>query len=233
MDFYTKNDSRRQFLRLLGGGAASLLAFRLFPNEAAAFVVSGDYAQELVKTPAQTEGPFFPDKMPLDTDNDLVIINSRTTPAAGVVTHLSGRIVDALGHPVRNALIEIWQVDANGAYLHSGSDNREKFDKNFQGYGRFLTDSTGAYYFRTIKPVAYPGRTPHIHVKVSKKNQELLTTQCYIKGEPRNTNDGVLLGIADARARASVIVPFDPLKDSKAGELSAKFEIVLGMTPGA
>ena len=106
-------------------------------------------------------------------------------------------------------------------------------DANFQGFGRFLTGSSGEYYFRTIKPVAYPGRTPHIHFKVKKSSKELITTQCYIKGEPRNARDGVLRDIRDAKARESVIVDFVPVKDSRIGELAAKFDIVLDKTPEA
>lgn len=207
--------SRRLFLGTLG---ASL------------FTTPGLFAEELTKTPAQTEGPFYPNKLPLDTDNDLLILNSSITPAVGTITHLTGKITDLKGTPIRNAVIEIWQVDNNGAYLHTGSSNKDKSDKNFQGFGRFLTGSTGEYYFRTIKPVLYPGRCPHIHVKVKKGNKELLTTQCYIKGEPTNEKDGVLRGIKDAKARESVIVAFDPIKESKIGELAAHFDIVLGLT---
>src|SRR5215510_3703916 len=92
--------------------------------------VPGAFAEELIKTPAQTEGPFYPDKLPLDTDNDLIVVNDSTTPAVGKITHLTGRILDAKGSPVKNAVVEIWQCDNNGVYLHSGSDNRKKFDKN-------------------------------------------------------------------------------------------------------
>src|SRR5687767_434439 len=95
---------------------------------AALFTVRGAFAEELVRTPAQTEGPFYPDKLPLDTDNDLLIINDGITPAVGEVTWLSGRVLDARGEPVRNALVEIWQVDNNGAYLHSGTDNAARRD---------------------------------------------------------------------------------------------------------
>src|ERR687888_1861235 len=98
--------NRRGFLRSLAFGAAL-------------FTVPGAFAEELVRTPAQTEGPFYPDKLPLDTDNDLLIINDSITPAVGEVTHLSGRILDAKGDPVRNAVVEIWQVDHNGAYIHT------------------------------------------------------------------------------------------------------------------
>ncbi len=198
---------------------------------AVAFTTRGWFAQQLVETPRQTEGPFYPDKLPLDTDNDLLIINDAITPAVGQVTHLSGRILDARGDPVWNAAVEIWQVDGNGVYIHSQSGNRQNRDGNFQGFGRFLTGSTGEYYFRTVRPVPYPGRTSHIHFKIWKGRRELLTTQCYVKGEPGNAQDSVLNGIRDPAARASVIVDFAPLTGSRIGELAARFDIVLGVTP--
>jgi protocatechuate 3,4-dioxygenase, beta subunit len=211
-------DSRRTFLGRLASGLV------LFAGGSA-------FADDLVRTPRQTEGPFYPDKLPLDTDNDLLVINENLTPAVGEVTYLSGRILNARGEPMRNAVVEIWQVDQHGAYLHSGSGNKEKQDRNFQGFGRFLTGATGEYLFRTLKPVPYPGRTPHIHFAVKLKGQEKFITQCYIKGEPRNEQDGVLKGIQDARQRASVIVPFAPIPGARAGELAARFDIVLGLTP--
>ncbi|MFZ9794328.1 MAG: intradiol ring-cleavage dioxygenase, partial [Gemmataceae bacterium] len=138
---------------------------------------------------------------------------------------------DSKGNPVRNALVEIWQCDANGAYLHTRTGNKAKQDANFQGFGKFLTSSTGEYYFRTIKPVPYPGRTPHIHFKVRHEGKDVLTTQCYIKGEERNEKDGIYRGIRDAKQRDSVTVDFNPMKNSKLGELAANFNIVLGITP--
>lgn len=214
-------ESRRGFL-----GATFTLG-------AAVFTTPGLFAEELalVRTPRQTEGPFYPNKLPLDTDNDLLIINNSITPAVGAVTHLSGRILDVKGEPVRNAVVEIWQVDSKGAYLHTASANRKERDENFQGFGRFLTGSSGEYYFRTVKPVAYPGRTPHIHFKIRKGGKELLTTQCYVKGDPGNDRDGILRGIKDAKARAAVIVDFAAVKNSRIGELAARFDIVLGITP--
>ncbi len=210
--------SRRLFLGTLALGAT-------------AFYARGAFADELTRTPKQTEGPFYPDKLPLDTDNDLLIINDSITPSIGEITHLSGRVLDTNGTPLRNAVVEIWQVDGKGAYLHTGTDNADKRDKNFQGFGRFTTASTGEYYFRTIKPVAYPGRTPHIHFKIKRNGKELLTTQCYIKGDPKNDRDGVLRSIRDAKVRESVLVSFEPMAGSKLGELTAKFNIVLGVTP--
>lgn len=200
---------------------------------AAAFTVRGAFADELVKTPKQTEGPFYPNHLPLDTDNDLIIINETITPAVGEITHLTGRILDANGNPIRNALVEIWQCDHGGSYLHTGDTNTAHKDKNFQGFGRFLTGSTGEYYFRTIKPVPYPGRTPHIHYKIKKGSKELLTTQCYIKGHEGNMRDGVYRNIKDVKARDSVSVDFRPIEKSKIGELAARFDVILGFTPDA
>jgi protocatechuate 3,4-dioxygenase beta subunit len=148
----------------------------------------------------------------------------------GEITHLSGRILDAKDQPIRNALIEIWQVDNKGVYLHSG-DKHAARDKNFQGFGRFLTGSSGEYYFRTIRPVKYPGRTPHIHFAVKLKGQEKWTTQCYIQGEPENERDGVYRSISDAEQRAAVTVDFARIPGSRAGELAARFDIVTGFTP--
>ena len=210
--------SRRLFLGSLALGAS-------------AFMVPGVFAEELTRTPRQTEGPFYPDRLPLDTDNDLLIINDSITPAVGTITHLTGRVCDLKGNPVRNAVVEIWQCDNSGAYLHSGTSNRDKRDKNFQGFGRFLTSSKGEYYFRTIKPVPYPGRTPHIHVKVKKGGKELLTTQLYIKGEPQNQRDGIFRSVRDPKAQAALLAEFVPLKGSRIGELQAQFNIVLGLTP--
>lgn len=210
--------SRRIFLSsaVLGAAGASLFT-------------PGVFADRLTQTPSQTEGPFYPDKMPLDTDNDLLIINNSITPAVGAITHLSGRILDRRGEPIRNAIVEIWQVDNNAAYLHTGSVNGNKRDGNFQGFGRFVTASTGEYYFRTIKPVVYPGRqAPHIHFAVRIKGRDKFTTQCYVKGHPGNANDFVLKAISDPKARESVIVPFAPVPSSKIGEHAAKFDIVLG-----
>ena len=211
---------RRQFLSRLSCAAAL-------------FATPGAFAEALLQTPRQTEGPFYPDHLPLDTDNDLIIVNDSLTSAVGEITWLSGRILDAKGDPIRNATVEIWQCDNRGVYLHTGSDNKTKRDVNFQGFGRFLTGSSGEYLFRTIKPVAYPGRTPHIHFAVKFKGRDKFTTQCYIQGEPQNERDGVLRGISDAKARASVIVPFTPVKNSTANELAAKFDIVMGFTPEA
>lgn len=215
--------SRRSFVKGTVIGAAGLMLPSFWQ-------VRGAFAEALTITPRQTEGPFYPDRLPLDTDNDLIIVNDGITPAVGEITHLVGKLQDANGNPLRNAVVEIWQVDGNGVYLHSRSAG-EKRDANFQGFGRFLTGSNGEYYFRTVKPVPYPGRTPHIHFKVKQRGEREFTTQCYIKGHAQNDRDGIYRGMRDAKARESVTVNFKPLKDSKTGELEAKFDIVLGVTP--
>ena len=213
--------TRRYFLSSLAASGGTLL------------FAPGVLAEQLVLTPRQTEGPFYPITLPLDTDNDLIVVDAGLTPAAGTITHLTGRVLDQRGAPVRNAQVEIWQCDARGVYLHPGSDRAGQRDANFQGFGRFLTGTSGEYYFRTIKPVPYPGRTPHIHFKIRRGGQTLLTTQCYVDGEPLNARDGVLRGISDPRALESVMVPFRPLPQSTVSELRARFDIVLGLTPEA
>src|ERR1043166_9324104 len=210
MNVIISGASRRNFLRQVGFAAAMM-------------TVPGAFAEELARTPRLTEGPFYSDKLPLDTDNDLIIVNDSITPAVGEIAWLGGRVLDARGEPIRNALVEIWQCDHNGAYLHSGNfGGHTQQDANFQGYGRFLTSGTGEYVFRTIKPVPYPGRTPHIHYKVKRQGKEILTTQLFIKGHPGNERDGVWRGIRDPRGREAVTRDFTPLKGSRIGELEAK-----------
>jgi len=206
---------RRDFLRTLGLGAAF-------------FTVRGAFAEELSrKTASVEEGPFYPPQLPLDTDNDLIIVNNSITPAVGQITYLSGRLMDAGGSPIRNATTEIWEVDGSGIYLADKS-NKAKYDANFQGFGRFLTGSTGEYYFRAIKPVSYPGRrAPHIHFKIRRKGREPWNTQLFVKGEAGNEQDGIYKRIGDAQARDSVTVDFVPLPDSRIGEVAARFDIIL------
>lgn len=226
--------NRRLFLQRGATSAAVLATGGLGLVSAARgatfFNTPGAFAEELTKTPSFTEGPFYPDKLPLDTDNDLLILNDSITPAVGEITHLTGRVLTASGQPIRNAFVEIWQVDNQGAYLHSGTDNAAGRDSNFQGYGRFLTDTKGQYYFRTIKPVPYPGRTPHIHVGISRGGQRIFTTQLFVKGHEGNPRDGILQSVRDEKVRNSVLVDFAKVADSKIGELQANFDIVLGVT---
>ena len=198
------------------------------------FTTRGLFADELDRTPVRTEGPFYPDKLPLDTDNDLIIINDGITPAVGEITHLSGRVLTTTGSPASNVTIEIWQCDANEVYLNTRDSNSKKDqqDHHFQGFGRFTTGSTGEYYFRTIKPVPYPGRpAPHIHFMVKQGNRELLTSQINIAGHPGNKVDGVVNGGITLFDRELLMADFVPMTGSKIGELTARFDIILGRTP--
>jgi protocatechuate 3,4-dioxygenase beta subunit len=217
-----RNDShRRRFLQGMTFGAA-------------AFTAPGLFAEKLTPTAAMMEGPFYPDKMPLDTDNDLLIINDSITPAVGEITYLTGRILTVTGQPLRNAFVEIWQCDAKASYLHSGGRNPEGLDGNFQGYGRFLTDAKGQYWFRTIKPVPYrlggTFRAPHIHYGISRNGRRIFTTQVHIRGHESNASDVLLRQIRDARERETVLANWKPIPGSKVGELSAEFDIILGAT---
>ena len=199
----------------------------------AAFSAPGLFAQQLAETATTTEGPFYPDKMPLDTDNDLLILNDRITPAVGVITHLTGRVFDASGQPVRNGFVEIWQADNTGSYVHTKGSQPTGRDGNFQGYGRFLTDSKGQYYLRTIKPVEYTllgiFRTAHIHVALSKNGKRLFTTQLLVNGHPGNARDMLTMRM-EKKALQTILVDFKPMAGSKMGELTANFDIALGKT---
>jgi protocatechuate 3,4-dioxygenase beta subunit len=218
---------RRRFLQGLGGGAA-LSAMWTTPG-----LFAEQLDQKLVATAATTEGPFYPDKMPLDTDNDLLIINDAITPGVGEITHLTGRVLSSTGQPLRNIFVEIWQVDSTASYIHTGGRQPTGNDKNFQGYGRFLTDARGQYYFRTIKPIAYTligiFRTAHIHFAFSKNGKRIFTTQMLVRGLEANNRDGVVKGL-DPKALETILVDFKPVAGSKIGELAASFDIVLGKT---
>lgn len=218
---HSSRRSRRLFLGALTVGAAALTA-------------RGAFAEQLLRTPQLTEGPYYPDHLPLDQDNDLILINNSLTAAVGEITHLSGRVLTATGSPVKNVTVEIWQCDANAVYLHSSDSIPKKAqqDHNFQGFGRFETGSTGEYRFRTIKPVPYPGRpAPHIHFKVKQGERELLTSQIMGRGHQGNTRDGVFQSSGDALDRELIMADFKKLPGSKVGELMAHFDIVLGRTP--
>jgi protocatechuate 3,4-dioxygenase, beta subunit len=171
-------------------------------------------------TPRQTEGPFYPDKMPADTDFDLLRSGARSY-TQGTGAWVSGSVTDVEGKPVGGAAVEIWQCDNDGHYHHSGDGNRA--DPAFQGFGRVLVGADGGYRFRTLRPVAYGGRAPHIHVKVKLGARELLTTQLYVAGDPGNERDGLWRYLRDPADREALTVPFVAGTDG----LQAKFPIVV------
>ena len=180
----------------------------------------------LVPTPQQTPGPFYPLRLPLDSDADLVQVEGSSRAAAGVVTHVFGRVLDQSGRPLAGARVEIWQCDAFG-YYHHPYDRGGRADANFQGYGRMVVGEDAAFRFRTIKPVPYPGRAPHIHFAISGPGIERMTTQMYVAGEPANARDGILGRVRDAAARARLIVPLEPAPEVEPGALAGRFDIVL------
>jgi protocatechuate 3,4-dioxygenase, beta subunit len=206
---------------ILTGAAAALIVPAFAPLAAA--------STALIVTPGQTEGPFYPLSLPADRDADLVRVQGQAANAVGQVTHLSGRVLDKRGAVVPGAMVEIWQCDANGIYNHPGDSGQRRRDAAFQGYGRAEVDRDGRYAFRTIRPVAYPGRTPHIHFKVHAPGAGRLTTQMYVAGEPQNARDGVLRAIRDPRVRESVIVPLLAAGEVEPGALKGTFDIVLDL----
>lgn len=213
----TATDKSRR--RLLAGSLSALGVMAL----AAAGRLS---AAELLRTPPQTQGPFYPLRLPLDSDNDLVMVKGASGLAKGEISHVVGRVLDERGRPIDRARVEIWQCNANGRYHHVDDRGSRALDPNFQGYGQFVTGADGAYRFRTIKPVPYPGRAPHIHFTISGPGIEPLTTQMYVAGAPENGRDWILNSIGDRRARESLIVEFAPRAETP-GELVANFDIVL------
>lgn len=178
----------------------------------------------LIPTPAQSEGPFYPVELPPETDWDLLRM-AGARPALGTVTYVEGRILDLAGRPVPGTRVEIWQCDATGRYHHPG-DARGPLDEGFQGFGRVVTAEDGAYRFRTIRPVAYPGRTPHIHFAVMAPGARRLITQMYVEGEPGNARDFLLNSVRDAQARARLIVALAPVA-AEPEALQGRFDIVL------
>lgn len=196
--------------RCLLAGAAALLA----PQAHAA----------LLATPHQTEGPFYPWKLPLDRDNDLLRIGGSGATARGEIAHLSGRVLDASGQPLVGARVEIWQCDANGHYHHVDDRDPDGRDPHFQGYGHTQTAPDGGYRFRTIKPVPYPGRTPHIHFKVRAGTREL-STQLYVRDDPRNARDFLFRSL-DEDERERVQARFVTVDPAEAGWV-ARFDLVL------
>jgi protocatechuate 3,4-dioxygenase, beta subunit len=207
----------------------SLISRRVLLGSAAALggaVALPAFAQSrLVPTPPSTEGPFYPRSFPLDADSDLVQVAGRGARARGTIVYLAGTLVTPEGRPISGAEVEIWQCDAGGIYHHVGSASRGA-DPNFQGYGKAKTAADGAFRFRTIKPVPYPGRTPHIHVIVQGQGLPKLTTQLYNEGEPQNERDFLFRSIS-REARDGVLMKFRPAPQLEAGALMAESRLVM------
>lgn len=209
------NPDRRSFLIKTAVASASIM------------IPKSLVAAEAVPTPGQTEGPFYPVEFPPDMDSDLVRVTGRATQALGQVIHVSGQVLDTRGQPKPGSVVEIWQCDANGIYRHPQAAGQGRIDHAFQGYGHAQVDEQGQYRFRTIRPVPYPGRTPHIHFAVHVPGQGRLVTQMYIEGEPLNARDWVLNRIRDPQARRSVIVSLASGQVPEPGALHGRFDIIV------
>jgi len=190
--------------------------------------LSSAFAADAVPTPNQTEGPFYPTAFPADMDNDLVQVRGQQARAMGQVLHLEGRVVGVDGRPLGGTLVEIWQCDAQGIYDHPRQPGRDRRDAAFQGYGRVMADADGKYSFRTLKPVAYPGRTPHIHLKAASGGGRLLTSQFYIAGDPQNERDFVFReAVRQPGQRERIEMKLAPAPGLEAGALATRMDIVI------
>jgi protocatechuate 3,4-dioxygenase beta subunit len=203
--------------RLLAAALAAPFAARPAPLRAAAAAL----------TPPQSRGPFYPVEIPADSDANLVRVAGQPEPAAGDVVQVFGQVRDDRGRPLAGGRIELWQCDAFGHYHHP-RDRGGRADPNFQGFGRAILDEDGRYAFLTIKPVPYPGRTPHIHFAVAGPGVEPLTTQMYLAGHPLNADDFLYSAIRNPAARDSVTVAFRAAPELGAGVEAGRFDLVLG-----
>lgn len=231
---------RREFIRKLGKAGGF-------------FSIAGLYAEALATTaPQLTQGPYYPqaDDIPLDVDNDLVQLNDNSTPANGIVHYVSGRILDASSNPVKNALVELWHCDApvtnttarGCQYLYNASGSRNaSMDVNFAGFGQFLTGSSGAYRFRTVKAGLYNGRTRHYHVAVTIPGQT--TRYCTQLGwnEPaldtsgaawatQNSNDGIFGSLTTAQ-KSLLLLNWTTVPGTTTGEKQGAFDFQVNLTP--
>jgi protocatechuate 3,4-dioxygenase beta subunit len=180
----------------------------------------------LAPTPGMTAGPFYPKNKPADDNADLVQVAGFEREAEGDILHLSGRVIDVHGAAVAGARVEIWQCDVNGVYRHPHDRQFAMRDPAFQGFGRTDTGQAGRFTFRTIVPVSYPGRTPHIHVKVRREGKRTLTTQLYIKGLGQNAIDFVFYSLSSEHRR-SVEMNLQPVPASPRKAFETKIDLVL------
>ena len=231
MNFYLPIDRRRFFKSMAAASAG--------------FTLSGYLAEALTQSPIVTQGPYYPlaDDIPLDKDNDLVQLNDNTSLAGGIVTYISGRVLDSTGSPVKNALVELWHADREGDYVYSsGTGRNPACDANFAGFGQFLTGSSGAFRFRTVKAGLYNGRTRHTHFGVTLPGRTTRsTTQTFwnevardlngITWATQNSNDSVYAGITNAAQRASVLLTYEAVPGTTTGEVQATWDFVSGFTP--
>jgi protocatechuate 3,4-dioxygenase beta subunit len=196
--------------------------------------VAGAQTGGRTPSPTQTLGPFYPRnpaERPRATDADLLTVEGDRVLGKGVPTFLAGRVVDRRGNAVADAVVEIWQCDGNAVYHHPDGGATSERDPHFQGYGVDRTDAHGDFRFRTIRPVAYPGRTPHIHVRVQPAAGRAFATQLYLPDDPGNARD-FLFSRLDADEQRALLLAFEPTAAAshplaRATRLTARIELVL------
>jgi len=184
-------------------------------------------AESLRATPAVALGPFYPAKKPADNDADLTQVAGQSGRAQGTILYVTGRVLHTSGRPVGGAVLELWQANASGRYLHpADSDSSGPLDPNFQGYGTLHAGNDGQFRIKTIKPPPYSGRTPHIHFIVA-NGRTRLTTQMFFEGEAGNERDGLYryLSVDDRRASTGRYV--DRARAAEDGSLAVVWDIVL------
>ena len=208
----TRFRARRRTLRILG---CALVCVPPLPLRA---------QTPLRPTPVQTEGPFYPTKLPTDRDADLTQVVGNPLPAQGVRLYFSGRVLVRDGSPQARATVELWQCDVFGRYHHAGDDGSPR-DDGFQGYGVATTDGEGRFAFKTIRPVPYSGRVPHLHLKVRTAAGAALTTQVYIAGDA--TARDPVLAFTSAEARQQLTMAVAPTSEREVGALAGAFDIVM------
>ncbi|WP_420008599.1 protocatechuate 3,4-dioxygenase subunit beta [Xanthomonas sacchari] len=148
---------------------------------------------------------------------------------------VSGRLLDENGKPVRNSVVEVWQCNAAGRYLHAGDQHDAPLDPNFTGTGQVLTDDHGRYRFTTIKPGAYPWRNhynawrpAHIHFSLHGDGiGQRLVTQMYFPGDPLLAFDPIFNCVEDPKARERMVSAFDWETTANEFALGYRFDIVL------
>ena len=203
--------------RLLLVGSASLIGLAAFHPGRQVF------GADFLRTPRQTEGPFYPLVRPATAGNDLIHVPGQAGVATGEITLVTGKVLDTDGRPISGVLVEIWQANGYGRYNDPRDASDKPIDQRFSGYGTCLNADDGTYSFQTIKPVAYPGRTPHIHFALSGKSIQRLVTQMYVAGEPGNDRDGVLRGLGLVERTRLVVA----LERTTGNGWRANFDIVL------
>lgn len=190
----------------------------------------------LVGTPPQTEGPFFPVDDQLDKDADMTQVIGRTEMAKGQVIVINGTVVDQYEDPIADVVIDAWQACASGKYNHPADPNTAALDPNFQYWAKMVTNKAGEFKLKTIIPGAYQAnedwkRPPHIHFRFDSWNKRL-TTQMYFKGDKLNLQDRILQETKSqygTAAHDSLIVDFQDL--GNAGILEGEFKVVFDKTP--